>query len=247
MCRLMGFVSTEEKSVSEAAGAGFTEFASLSSHHKDGWGIATCNSNEHPALLVEPTTATMSKTFELATHRLSSTGALLHLRLATANLAVNEGNTHPFTFGDFSFIHNGALKPPDPIISFIDPKFLVLRRGETDSESFFYLIITEIEKYGVDGGIKSAVEIIRQNTNYSSINSMLLTPSEFYILSEHNDDQIPQGEVPGYYDLFYRADPTEVLVASNGWNQDGWKELSNHKLMRVDRKTLSIEISDLNA
>ncbi len=242
----MGFVSTEEKSVSEAAGKGFAEFAALSSHHKDGWGVATCDSNDHPQLLVEPATAVSSKAFESATHNLRSSGALLHLRLATANLAVTEGNTHPFTFGDFSFIHNGALKPPDPIIPFIDPKFLVLRRGETDSESYFYLIVTEIEKYGVEGGIKSAVTIISKNTNYSSINAMLLTPSEFYIVNEHDDEQRPQDEPSGYYDLFYRADPTEILVASNGWNQDGWTELPNHKLMKVDRKTLAIEISDLN-
>ena len=242
----MGFVSTQDKSVSEAAGAGFAEFASLSSHHKDGWGIATCGENEHPELFVEPTTASTSKTFETATHNLRTTGALLHLRLATANLAVTEGNTHPFTYGDYSFIHNGALKPPDPIIPFIDPKFLSMRRGETDSESFFYLIITEIEKYGVERGITSAVEIIRRNTNYSSINSMFLTPSEFYIVNEHNDEQIPQGEPPGYYDLFYRADTTEILVASNGWSQDGWTELPNHTLMKVNRKTLQTEISDLN-
>ena len=246
MCRLMGFVSTKEKSLVEAAGAGFTEFAALSSHHKDGWGIATCNENEHPALLVEPTTASMSKSFEVATHRLQSTGALLHLRLATEGLNVTEGNTHPFTFSDYSFIHNGALKPPEPIIPFIDRKFLVLRRGTTDSESYFYLIVTEVEQYGIESGIKSAIKIIQKQTDYSSINAMFLTPDEFYIINEHHDEQIPSSEAADYYDLFYRADSSEILVASSGWDQAGWTALPNHKLMKVDRKTLGIEISDLN-
>ena len=246
MCRLMGFVSTEEKSISEAAGAGFTEFAALSARHGDGWGMATCNAHQHPDLLIEPTRACESKAFDLATHNVKSDGALLHLRWATGGLAINEGNTHPFTFGDFSFIHNGSIKQPDLLTPFIDPKFFVLRRGETDSECYFYLIVTEIEKFGVEQGIKSAVKIIRNNCNYSSINCMLLTPSEFFIVNEHNDEQIPKGEAPGYYDLFYRSDPTEILVASSGWTQDGWEELLNHKLMKVDRKTLKIEISDLN-
>ena len=242
----MGFVSTEEKSVSEAAGAGFTEFAALSARHGDGWGMATCNAHQHPDLLIEPTRASESKAFDLATHNVKSDGALLHLRWATGGLAINEGNTHPFAYRDYSFTHNGALIPPEAINAFIEPKYAVLRRGETDSESYFYLIITEIEKYGVQQGILSAIKIIRSHAIYSSINCMFLTPNEFFVVNEHNDERIPHGELPGYYDLFYRADGTEILVASSGWTQTGWQELPNHSLMKVDRTTLAIEISDLN-
>jgi predicted glutamine amidotransferase len=243
----MGFVSTEEKTLVEAAGAQFTEFAALSARHGDGWGIATCNQESHPSLLVEPTRAKESEAFDKASHNLKSNGALLHLRWATGNLAVNAGNTHPFTYGEYSFMHNGALIPPEAIDGFVEPKFDAIRRGETDSESYFYLIVTEIEKHGVTRGIRSAVEIIRKNAVYSSINCMFLTPTEFYIVNEHNDERIPHGELPGYYDLFYRTEGNEVLVASSGWTQEGWSELPNHNIMKVDRKTLAIEISALNA
>ena len=246
MCRLLGFVSSDEKTLAEAAGEQFTEFAALSARHGDGWGIATCNQESHPELLIEPTRARESKAFDVASHNLKSNGALLHLRWATGNLAINEGNTHPFTYRDYSFMHNGALIPPESIDPFVAPKFDALRRGQTDSESYFYLIVTEIEKYGVEGGIRSAVEIIRKNAVYSSINCMFLTPTEFFVVNEHNDERIPHGELPGYYDLFYRTEGNEVLVASSGWTQTGWDELLNHKLMKVDRKTLAIEISDLN-
>ena len=246
MCRLMGFVSTEEKSLVEAAGKEFTEFAALSARHGDGWGIATCNAQEHVDLLIEPTRAMESKAFDKASHELKSNGALLHLRWATGKLAINEGNTHPFTYRDYSFTHNGALIPADAIDSFIEPKYTVLRRGETDSESYFYLIITEIEKYGVERGIQSAVEIIRKNCVYSSINAMFLTPTEFFVINEHNNERIPQGQSPDYYDLFYRTDGNEVLVASSGWTQTGWKELPNHSLLKVDRSNLALKVSDLN-
>ena len=245
MCRLMGFVSVQEQTLVEAAGEEFAEFAALSARHGDGWGIAACNQQEHPQLLIEPTRATESKAFDQAAHNLKTNGALLHLRWATGNLAINAGNTHPFTYRDYSFMHNGALIPPESIDSFIEPKFAALKRGQTDSESYFYLIVTEIEKFGVEQGIRSAINIIRANAVYSSINCMFLTPTEFYIVNEHNDERIPHGELPGYYDLFYRNDGKEVLVASSGWTQTGWEELRNHKLMKVDRATLSIEISDL--
>ena len=247
MCRLMGFVSVQEQTLVEAAGEEFSEFAALSARHGDGWGIASCNEQAHPQLLIEPTRAKESKAFDQASHNLKTNGALLHLRWATGNLAINEGNTHPFTYRDYSFMHNGALIPPESIDAFIESKFLALKRGETDSESYFYLIVTEIEKYGVEQGIRSAIKIIRANAVYSSINCMFLTPTEFYVVNEHNFEKRPEGEPANYYDLFYRNDGKEVLVASSGWTQTGWEELPNHSLMKVDRATLTIEVTGLNA
>ena len=246
MCRLMGFVSMQEQTLVEAAGEEFAEFAALSARHGDGWGIASCDEQEHPQLLLEPTRAKESKAFDQAAHNLKTNGALLHLRWATGSLAINEGNTHPFTYRDYSFMHNGALNPPDSIDAFIEPKFLALKRGQTDSESYFYLIVSEIEKYGVEEGIRSAVRIIQTHADYSSINSMFLTPTEFYVVNEHDVEKRPAAEPADYYDLFYRNDGKEVLVASSGWTQTGWEELPNHSLMRVDRATLSIEVSKLN-
>ena len=246
MCRLLGFVSADEKTLVEATGLGFAEFAALSARHGDGWGIATCNAGEHPTLLTEPTRAKESSAFDLASHNLKSNGALLHLRWATGDLAVNNGNTHPFAHGDYSFIHNGAIFPFDAVNSFIDPKFLGLRRGQTDSESYFYLIVTEIEKLGVEEGIRAAIQIIRENATYSSINAMFLTPTEMYVVNEHHNEKIPASERSDYYDLFYREDGREVLVASSGWTQNGWKEIPNHSMMKIDRHTLTIKISDLN-
>jgi len=195
--------------------------------------------------LIEPTRAQDSEAFDKAAHELKSNGALLHLRWATGGLAINEGNTHPFTYRDYSFTHNGALIPPESLDPFIEPKYAVLRRGHTDSESYFYLIISEIEKFGVERGIHSAIAIIRKNCIYSSINAMFLTPTEFFVIDEHNDERIPQGELPGYYDLFYRTDGAEILVASSGWTQTGWQELPNHSVMKVDRRTLAMTITKL--
>lgn len=246
MCRLMGYVSHDEISLVEAAGEQFTEFAALSARHGDGWGIATCNAQQHPQLLLEPTRAKESQVFDEASRNLKSNGALLHLRWATGALSVNEGNTHPFTHGDYSFMHNGAINPSDAIDHLIDPGLLSLRRGQTDSESYFYLIINEIEKFGIVDGILSAIKLIRASADYSSINAMFLTPTELYVINEHDDARAPQSEGPGYYDLFYRRGAKEVLVASSGWTQTGWEELPNHTLMTVDRASLAISLKSIS-
>ena len=246
MCRLMGFVSTNEMTLVEAAGAEFTEFAALSARHGDGWGIATCNSDQSPELLLEPTRAKESAAFDHASRNLKSNGALLHLRWATGSLSINEGNTHPFAYQDYSFMHNGALDAPASIEKLVDSKYLVLRRGQTDSEIYFYLIVQQIEKHGDVEGIRSAIDLIRKNSPYSSINCMILTPSELYVVNEHHDERKPISEPADYYDLYYRNDGKEVLVASSGWTQVGWQELPNHSLMKVDRASLAIAIIDLN-
>jgi predicted glutamine amidotransferase len=241
----MGFVSLTEKSLVEAAGPSFPKFVALSGHHGDGWGIATCESGAHPTLLLEPTRAKESHAFKQAAHNLKADGTLLHFRWATGNLAIKEGNTHPFTEGDLSFIHNGALIPPDSINHLIDPQYLTQRRGETDSESYFFLILTEAKKFGLEAGIRSAIDLIRENSDFSSLNAMLLTPTEFFIINEHNFEKRPKGEPLDYYDLAYLMSGSEILVASSGWDQSGWEVLPNHRLMVVDRTTLYLSISEL--
>jgi len=245
MCRLMGFVSNTDQSFSDIVGSDFQEFAALSTRHGDGWGIATCNSGGESTLLVEPARARESSLFSEATTNIQSDGALLHLRWATGTLAVSEGNTHPFTYQEYSFIHNGSVLPPESLDPYVKPELHSSRRGETDSERYFFLIITEIEKFGVGAGIHSAVKIIRSSCVYSSINAMFLTPTELYVINEHNDSRIPKGEASDYYDLFYQAHDGDVLVASSGWNQNDWIAIPNHTITKIDRNSLEITESNI--
>jgi len=241
----MGYVASEATTLAEIAGANFIEFTELSTKHGDGWGIATQDCNTGATLLLEPTRAKESGKYSQATSKLKSSAALLHLRWATLGLAINEGNTHPFTFGDISFIHNGGIMPPQSLDSFIDPKFMLDRRGDTDSERYFLVLISEIQSYGLVQGVLSGVRKIRDNCKFSSINSILLTPDKMIVICEFDGSRIPDGEGEDYYELFYRNDDKGVLIASSGWNQTGWNNLPNHQLMVVDRKTREIEIFSL--
>jgi hypothetical protein len=66
------------------------------------------------------------------------------------------------------------------------------------------------------------------------------------VVNEHHNERIPSTEPADYYDLFYRNDGKEVLVASSGWTQTDWKELPNHSIMKIDRTSLAITIIDLS-
>ena len=242
MCRLMGYVSEKDFSLSEFAGPRFEDFAALSSKHCDGWGVVELEAGtESPSLVIEPSQASKSEKFRTIAHESKSNGALLHLRWATAGLSVKEGNTHPFTHGEISFIHNGGVMPSNAMDSFIDADLFETMRGDTDSERYFGTIITEIRKCGLVDGIVAAVRLIREKCTFSSLNAMILTPHQMIIINEHNNDRVPAGEPNDYYDLYFRKDEKGVLVASSGWEQSGWSLISNHRALVIDRATFAIE------
>jgi predicted glutamine amidotransferase len=243
MCRLMGYVSTEKTSFDSIVGEDFPEFISLSSVHCDGWGIAVINRDEHTAHLDRaPETASTSQKFVDALANVDADGALLHLRWATKGLPVSEDNTHPFAYQGFTFIHNGAIFPPAVLDPLISPKFAKLVQGETDSERYFYFLMTMIDKHGFLGGVKECVKTITTTMDYSSINAMIMNEDTYIIICEHDPERHPDWAPADYYELKYRADENGILVASTGWNQPGWKDLPNHEILVIDRVTLATQL-----
>ena len=218
----MGYAAPVETTLSEISGPNFAQFAALSAIHNDGWGIATNSGANHSTVIVEPSPAIDSAKFLDSAEHLKSDAALLHFRWATAGLEVKEENTHPFTYGEYSFIHNGGVMPKEALDQFIDDDLFALLKGVINS-----------------------IRQIRSNCAFSSLNSMILTPKYYLVVSEHDNSKIP-GDFPGdYYELFYRQDSHGVLVASSGWNQDGWQLVPNHRLLVVDRTTLEVSLLEI--
>ena len=243
MCRLMGYVSPSKTSFPALVGSEFSDFVALSSVHCDGWGLSTVDkAGSHTVLEKKVEAAAQSSTFDETVTTNVADGALLHLRWATKGLSNSENNTHPFMYGDYSFIHNGSIFPPDAIASFIDPKFLPLIVGDTDSERYFYLVMTEVEKLGLVDGIKSALKIIKDHGETTSLNCMVMNRDFFITVSEHDSAKKPDWAPDDYYEIKYLPTPEGVLFASSGWNQPGWKSLENHHCAVVNRSTFEIEV-----
>ena len=242
MCRLMGFVSREPETFAVAAGANLSEFIDLSAVHCDGWGISALDHGSKQTRLNKAAeVARTSQDFESTITNTSTNGALLHLRWATTGIPVSENNSHPFMYDGYTFIHNGAIYPKDALDPYIDDQLRQFILGDTDSEKYFYFLLTEIHKFGVIEGIKSALAVMKE-IDFSSINAMILTDSQFITICEHDPDRKPSWASDGYYNLYYKIADQDVVVASSGWNQDGWNHLLNHRILVVDRSTLATNV-----
>ncbi len=237
MCRLLGYVSLDTSTFQEIVGPDLQEFVTLSKIHCDGWGIATANAED---LRKAPEAALESKDFTTALQSTHSNGALLHLRWATAGLPVSKNNSHPFSYKNHSFIHNGSIKPIDGFAQLISEELQREIKGDTDSERYFFLLIEKIESLGLEAGIKEVVTQIKNHFTFSSINAMLLTPDSYVVINEHDSNARPEFGGPDYYDLFYKKKDGSIAVGSSGWNQSGWTFIENHTVLIVNRADLSL-------
>ena len=228
----MGFVATNETSISQIAGEAFSQFAALADRHKDGWGFST-----DETLTKEILPARSSTQFDLAVTA-KEKGALLHFRFASTGINVQESNSHPFFRDGISFIHNGTIKPADTVDPFIVADLLDSMTGTTDSERFFLAIMTAARTSSVQDAFLQTIRKIKSTGNFSSLNSMLLTPDLYLVAVEHDNTRIPKEEPADYYRLAYKLDSAGLVVASSGWDQAGWVEIPNHTLMVVNRKNL---------
>jgi predicted glutamine amidotransferase len=239
----MGYVSPNKTSFPAIVGDYFSDFVALSSVHCDGWGLSTIDQSGSDIVLNRKVEAAAeSSTFDATVAKNIADGAPLHLRWATKGLSISENNTHPFMYEDYSFIHNGSIFPPDAVAQFIDPKFNPLIVGETDSEHYFYLVMTEVEKLGLVAGVKSALAIIKEHGDTTSLNCMLMNRDYFLTVSEHDTARKPDWAPDDYYEIKYLPTPEGVLFASSGWNQPGWTVLDNHHAALVNRSSFEIEV-----
>lgn len=240
MCRLLGFTSTEQKSFYEAVGSGFDSFVNLSAEHKDGWGIAFDGQIQK-----DLKAAHESPELTDAAATLVSNGGMLHLRQASKGISVGIDNNHPFTYNAITFMHNGTIRPAEVIEQFIDAKYKDLIKGTTDSELYFYALISQIDELGLVEGVRKGVNLIRAAADYSSINIMVQTPDTLIAVCEFDPENKTEWSSEDHYELRFKKEGTDVVIASTGWGNSDWQYLDNHQMLVVDRSSLECSISSL--
>ena len=246
MCRLLGYVASEERTFADVVGEGFENFIELSKEHKHGWGISASSTETRNTTLVRDLTlAAESAVFNESANGLKSDGALLHLRLASKGLTVDLSNNHPFVHGEFSFMHNGTIKSISSVEKFVDPRYLSQFTSTTDSERYFYTVLTAIDELGLLEGVRKAVRTIAANCEFTSINCMLLSPDYMVAVCEFNESDESEWTVNSHYELRYSAEDGVIKVASTGWGKDHWSRLQNHSILVIDRRDLTFEVLPL--
>jgi predicted glutamine amidotransferase len=240
MCRLLAFTSLERKSFYDVVGSDFEKFVALSAEHKDGWGIGY-----EGEVVKDIKPAQESDLLTETGKNLETAGALFHLRLASKGITINIDNNHPFTHGTTTFMHNGTIRPSDTAEQFIGQKYRELITGTTDSERFFYAVLSQIDELGLVEGVRKTVNLIRAIADYSALNIMVQTPETLIAVCEFNESNKSEWSGPDHYELRFSAREDDFLVASTGWGNSDWEHLNNHQMLVVNRSTLEYSISSL--
>lgn len=262
MCRLLGYCARDQAAVADLIGEhGLGSLIALSELHADGWGMAwyedsAGQASGTPVVRKSPLRADEPEFEKLARQPLSDLG-LLHLRWATPGLAVHDLNTHPFTYGNIAFAHNGAVHPQHRLGEILPPDWEEQVAGTTESERYLLLIMSRLAGNGGDmvAAIAEATAQIERQFAPNSLNAILLTPSHLYGIAWHDRDKVPAAklrargcepdEIACYFDLSYLVTSEAVVVASTGWDQDGWSRLPSGHVLVVERSRLATQVLPL--
>ncbi|MCO4794194.1 MAG: class II glutamine amidotransferase [Bacteriovoracaceae bacterium] len=148
MCRLFGFRSVINSQVHTSLVHADNALEQQSLKHPDGWGVSYYVAGA-PHVVKSDRTALDDNIFKKVSGVVSSQTVIAHIRNATLG-KVNILNTHPFQFGNWTFAHNGNIKNFDnhksQIVSLISPELKRFILGNTDSEVFFYFILTRLQE-----------------------------------------------------------------------------------------------------
>lgn len=146
MCRLFGFRSVIQSQVHRSLVSADNALMQQSDRHPDGWGVAYYTAGA-PHVIKSVASAMDDHLFQRVSGIVASETVLAHLRKATQG-ELSIINTHPFQHGQWTFAHNGNIKGfaghREELIGRIPP---VLRRyilGDSDSEVFFYLLLSKM-------------------------------------------------------------------------------------------------------
>lgn len=243
MCRLLGIVSARRAALSELLADDLEPFLALACDHVDGWGVAHTEATDVVSIAKEPERADHSSRFRPLVECCVTDAALLHLRLASPDLATVRGNTHPFGDHGAAFAHNGAFQPVDVLDARLGASALADLEGETDSERYYRAVRARMSE-GVEPGralLETAAEIRGAARSLVSLNALLLTPQALFAYTEHD----PASEViarrgEDFFDLHYRVEAHKVVVGSVGWPHPApqWDRLPMRHVLRVDRRDL---------
>jgi glutamine amidotransferase len=272
MCRLLGFRSNTPIALAypllEAPNALIKQSQNDSRDlsHPDGWGIGYyCNGE--PMLHKSVLPAYEDRTFREQARKIAATQAIAHVRAASVgNITLQ--NAHPFRYQNWLWAHNGTVRPFDDIyqqfLKQIDPKFLALRQGQTDSEMCFLLFLTELAKLSPANlnhpSPAQAVESMRRIVQkiltmtkpfYSpkpSALTFLATNGEMLLAHRYGTTLFVLEQNSLRADWVVSRQPPQaarmVIVASEPLNDDSWQEIPNGHSVLI-KPDLEVEMTDL--
>lgn len=185
--------------------------------HKDGWGIASSDDQDHFIQVRETSAFNCCHARELISSDLRTVNLLAHVRKATIGPIATE-NCHPFSrhfWGrQWIFAHNGDLKNFNP---HLDPAFLP--RGDTDSEAAFCWLLTRLmQDFGNQSSdlqtlATSLARLAAELADHGTINFILLVGEYMFV---HGSTDLHWSAQQGSSDRVRLIDP-DLWVETHRW------------------------------
>jgi predicted glutamine amidotransferase len=100
---------------------------------------------------------------------------MVHVRRATIG-GLSLENTHPFTRGPYSYCHNGTILKASELEPLADCR----PAGDTDSERFFNLLMTDFDSGDVIASLRRAVERTCDTCRFSALNFLFCDGRRMY-------------------------------------------------------------------
>jgi predicted glutamine amidotransferase len=247
MCRLLAIIHPYDVNVTRSALENFGALAKngvtpsgTEPGHRDGWGIVSYEGDAIALLEKNILPATEDPKYLAAARQFSAQTVSLimgHLRKMTRG-AKTMANTQPFTFGPYSFMHNGTLRDAETL-SIADP-YRAAQQGETDSEIIFCWLVQTIEKRGdfVEGFLEGVRQL--RTMDYTALNILMSDGKTIVALREVNSQDAIVKKLDlcdRYYTLFEGRDASgnTAYVSSQKFDITGivWAEIPNHSALVI--------------
>jgi len=195
--------------------------------NSDGWGICWINGNKKIEIAKSPQSAFLDPEFKNTCRQIKANIILAHIRRGSIG-EVSFNNTHPFVYNDWAFVHNGHIpffKDRAPaLIEQLAPEFRKKISGTTDSELFFYMLLSEIKGFSFNDvtQIKNKLFEVTDRlkdkmgtvNNKKALNFILIRP-EFQIGYRFNRH------------MYFCKENSKIIVASEPINDYNlWKEIA---------------------
>lgn len=268
MCRLYGFRANEATKVEctlvHAQNALMVQSREdLKGYsHAHGWGMATYDRDPIPHIERQAWAAYHGEHFRAAAARIHSHAVLAHVRRATVG-EPSLANTHPFTDGPWSFIHNGTVPHfatvRERLLDAMTAEQRALITGVTDSEHVFHYLrslqLSDPDAPLVDIVRRGAGQVVRwcrdiDDSARIGLNIMMTNGHELVgtrlgrTLYKVERDGVHDCEICGFPHVHH--DPRRryhaVVVASEPISHERWQEIPEASVYRVNaRYQLDIE------
>lgn len=141
----------------------YTKTGQLLSTNGDGFGIGWYDSREEPGLFKDDLPAWHNTNLNNLCHQVKAHTFMAHIR-ATTTGDIQRANCHPFRYKNWLFQHNGHVSHFPQIrrelqLS-IAPELFPLLQGTTDSETFFFLAISQGLLTDPKAGMQKMVKMV---------------------------------------------------------------------------------------